>query len=135
MNFNIRRNSPVILSAFFLLILIGISSCAGRSAVLVPVEKPKEVKGADSVDSGPYQRLAEILASHKYQGVGLQYESTETQELLIKVFSDPRTTNRKIQLIYTGLGMGYDPKFKSLTVGMGEAESMIKFIQTKVPPR
>ena len=115
-----------------LCLLFVISRCAGSA---VSVDKgdstaPKE----DVLEGANFQKLKGLLQSLGYEGIGLQYESEKTQELLIKVFSDPRSSKRQLKLIYTGLHLAYDPKYQSLTVGSHlDSEVVLIFIQKNIP--
>jgi hypothetical protein len=80
------------------------------------------------------EKLTQLFTSLGYEGVGLQYESDATLDLLQKVFSDSRTKGHQIKLIYTGLHLAYDSRHQSLTVGgTSDAEMIVSFIQKKVP--
>ena len=123
--------SPLFLSALCVLFV----SCA--SQIFVPLNDPaNSVPPEERLVSPNFQKLSALLKSLGYDGVGLQYEAVETQNLLYSLFSDPSTHNREIQLIYTGAALAYDPRYKSLTVGgTKELPALINYIQKNVPAR
>lgn len=112
-------------------------SCASSSDVLTPVIDPKEnLPPEETLNSPSFQKLATHLKGLGYDGVGLQYESVEVHELLYKVFSDPKTHNKQLGMIYTGVTNAYDPRYKSLTVGGSrDPQAIINFIAKSVPNR
>lgn len=127
-------NSPkfVLISSIFLSFLVGCTT----SSVLNPTEeKPVPVPAGEESTISPNQtRVKNLLQAHRYQGVGLEFETEQTLDLLFKVFSDSRTWNRKVKMVYTGLQMAYDARYQSLTVGNGSsAELVIAYILKNVP--
>ena len=122
--------SPLFLSALCVLFV----SCA--SQIFVPLNDPaNSVPPEERLVSPNFQKLVSLLKELGYDGVGLQYESVETQNMLYALFSDPKTHDREIQLIYTGAALAYDPRYKSLTIGGSrELPTLLNFIQ-KIPPR
>jgi hypothetical protein len=79
-------------------------------------------------------QLNSKLSALGYEGVGMEVETGEVIELLIKVFSDPSVANRKIKMVYTGAANDYDPVHESLTLGGSrDAKTLIGFIKKKVP--
>lgn len=108
-------------------------SCSSNE-VIVDKPAPADVQ-ADPVPPNPaYQRLMELFQSQNYEGVGMQFESDETLDLLYKVFSDQKTWNREIALVYTGLQMSYDNRHKSLTVGgTTSVTAILGYIQKHIP--
>lgn len=112
-------------------------SCSSQSDVLSPVDNPAQnLPPEETLNSPTFQKLSTTLKGLGYEGVGLQYESSKTQELIATVFADPKTHQREIQLIYTGLALSYDPRYKSLTIGAGvEASGIIQFITKNIPAR
>lgn len=123
--------SPLFLSALCALFV----SCA--SQIFVPLKDPANtVPPEERLVSPNFQKLVSLLKGLGYDGVGLQYESVETQNLLYALFSDPKTHDREIQLVYTGAALAYDPRYKSLTIGGSrELAVLINFIQKSVPSR
>ncbi len=123
----------------FILVLAGCSSqpiSAPPSDVLEPVaETPTKPETSGSVDPG-YKRLIQLLQSLGYEGVGLQYESPATLDLLYRVFSDSRASNRQLKLVYTGINLSYDSRYMSLTVGgSSDLNVILAFIQKNVPAK
>jgi hypothetical protein len=121
-----------VLFSCFCLFMIGCASQGGKTV--------SDPSGQQADDSPPAPqdaaagKLAECLQKNGYQGVGLRYESVATIDLLSKVFADSRTAGRQINLVYTGMGMSYDPAYKSLTVGgTSDAEAVIGFIDKNIP--
>lgn len=108
--------------------------CAGRPSVLEELKSEGQTAAGDSAQSPVFQELSATLARLGYQGVGLQYESEGSLQLLKTVFSDPRAAGRKVKLVYTGLHMSYDPKYQSLTIGgSADAGAILDYISKKVP--
>lgn len=115
-----------------------LASCASKSVL----EEVKQETGAPTTApteltvSANYQKLKAMLDAEGYSGVGLEYESEATLTFLIQVFSDPRTKNRQIKLLYTGLNLTYDPRYQSLTIGGTRVvETILAYIQKNVPAR
>lgn len=127
-------DSPTLSPLFFSVICLFFVSCA--SNVFVPLNDPANtVPPEERIVSPNFQKLVALLKGLGYDGVGLQYESVETQNLLYTVFMDPKTHDREIQLVYTGAALSYDPRYKSLTIGGSrELPALINFIQ-KIPAR
>jgi hypothetical protein len=123
------------LSTFIGLVLI--SACASSPDINESSNSMlQNVPPEERLISPNFTQLQEQLSSLGYEGVGLQFESLETQSLLMGVFSDLRTHRREIRLVYTGLSMSYDSRHKSLTVGgTSSQEAVIKFIVEKVPQK
>ncbi len=113
-------------------------SAPAGSGVLEPVEsvEKKAETPAAPAPSPTLEKLLLLLKSHGYDGIGLEYESEATLELLQRVFSDPKATKRRIKLIYTGLAMSYDALHYSLTIGGStDVNAILAFIQKNVPSR
>lgn len=88
----------------------------------------------DAKANPAYQELVAQLARLGYQGVGLEYESNASLQLLKSIFSDPRAANRRVRQVYTGLNLAYDAKYSSLTIGgSADAGVILDFIDKKVP--
>lgn len=86
--------------------------------------------------SPAYLQLAQHLKTLGYEPVGIQFETNALLELLFQVFQDPRTHNRQITYVYTGLQMTYDKNAQSLTVGgMTNIPMIVAYIQKNVPMR
>jgi hypothetical protein len=87
----------------------------------------------------PSPLLSQLLSTLKplgYDGIGLEFESDTTLELLNRIFESPRAAGRRIKLMYTGLALSYDPKHESLTVGgTSDLEAILKYIEKNVPAR
>ncbi len=128
------------ITTLFLSVLFGfLFSCATNSGVLTQVssqDEQNQTPAGESADSPAYLTLKQVLEKAGYQGVGLKYESAQTLTLLAKVFSDPRTENRLIQLVYTGAAMLYDSQYKSLTVGgLKDPNAIVSYILKNVPAK
>src|SRR5271167_573258 len=99
---------PVSLLAFVLLVAACASSPEPQAAspskspptgsgVLEPAEA--EAKAAAETPPPPsnptLEKLLALLKTKGYDGIGLEYENQPTLELLTRVFSDAKTSNRK----------------------------------------
>ncbi len=115
--------------------LVFLFSCASRSSVLTQVNNEAELNQTPEAQESPaYNELKQILDKSGYQGVGLKFEADATLQLLTRVFSNPSTENRQIQLVYTGGAMLYDSQYKSLTVGgLKDVNAIVAYIQKNVP--
>ena len=128
-----------LISPLVALLLVSCASPSGK--VLEPVdaaspEAPAEVAEVAAGTSPAYLKLMELLKAQGYEGIGLQYESERTLEFLGRVFSDPRSFNRQIKLVYTGLQLAYDAQHQSVTIGgTTDANAVLSFLQKKVPAR
>ena len=140
-NFTKEQGLPIRYAFGIALTIVLISTrCASTgqpagSDVLQPVESttPNTVP---SVQSPTFIRLQEALQKQGYEGVGLTYETEESLALLYRIFSDPRSENRQIRLVYTGLQMAYDKQHESLTIGQNLAlEAIVTFIVKNIPLR
>jgi hypothetical protein len=111
----------------------------GGSGVLEAVENEKKTEGAEAVappTNPTLEKLLALLKTRGYDGIGLEYEAEATLDLLHRVFTDPKTSNRKIKLVYTGLAMSYDALHQSLTVGgTNDINQILGFIQKHVPAK
>lgn len=100
--------------------------------ILKEVSQKEGQKAAD-----PEQiKLTQTLSKLGYEGVGLEFESKKTLNLLERVFEDERTWNRNLKRVYTGLYMNYDKKYQSLTVGgTSDPAQIVNFIAENIPQR
>lgn len=117
----------------------GKSASGVASDVLTPVDAPQPTPVPEKTERPPspaYEKLRRLLESQGYTGVGLQYESNASLELLYKVFSNPAAKNLKLKLVYTGLQMSFDPVQQSLTIGGAkDAKSILRFIRKNIGKR
>ncbi|MBI4403719.1 MAG: hypothetical protein HY537_06145, partial [Deltaproteobacteria bacterium] len=116
--------------------LLSLGNCATTgSGVLEPVED-SNIRPLEPTVSERLTRLLEVLKQAQYEGIGLEFESDGTLELLNHVFSDPRALNRKLKLIYTGLHLAYDGAYESFTVGgSSDPQAILTYIQKNIPCR
>ena len=119
---------------FISLVLLAISGCATTKDKLLD---PGKESAQEQMSAHPsYQKLIQILKAREIQGVGLQYETEATLDLLYRVFSDTRTANRQVSIVYTGLSLSYDPRYRSLTIGgTNDANVIIAYIQKSIPAK
>ncbi|MFM8269669.1 MAG: hypothetical protein ACKN9V_05710 [Pseudomonadota bacterium] len=126
--------------SLFLIFQVGCSSGPSTKPeitapdILEPVEQiPSE---SVSLPSPRLERVIQLLASLGYQGIGFEHEDEGTLEFVESVFSSPKTRNRKIQFVYTGLKLSYDKEQQSLTLGEeGGVPKAVRFIEKNVPIR
>lgn len=126
------RSALTVLFTFF----VGCASTSPEhpSEVLEPVEDKNSF--AQEAMNPAYLQLAQVLKSLGYEPIGIQYETQPVIEVLNKVFLDPRTHNRVIALLYTGLQMSYDKSAQSLTIGgTSNISAIVAYIQKNVPLR
>jgi hypothetical protein len=106
------------------------------SPVLTPVETESEeaLSQKRSVVNPKFHEVMQLLQALGYEGLGLEYETEEVYDLLIRVFRDPLVANRQLRLVYTGLQMSYDKKHQSLTIGgLRDPIQVLVYIQKNVP--
>lgn len=125
------------------LLVCNIIRCASGPTISTALDPSPETESdilPQTPVSASYKRLAELLATLNYEGIGLQYEEEEVFLVLHSIFSDPRSKKRQIKYVYTGLHMSYDPHGKSFTVGdFGNSpekiEKVIQYIEKNIPFR
>ena len=126
-----------VFAGFILLVGFG---CASKTDVLSEVDSSKSGEkpiGAFETAANPAaQKARQLLEESGYSGVGLEYENDNTLQFLTQIFSDARTRNRQIKLVYTGLNLSYDSRYQSLTVGgTRNADAVIAYIIKNIPLR
>lgn len=120
----------------FSVVLCALAACSSQQSSFNAVMEPVDDKASLSQEAvNPiYVRLAETLKTLGYEPVGIQYESNAVLELWNQVFLDPKTHNRMISLLYTGLQMSYDKTAHSLTIGgLTNSSMIVAYIQRNVP--
>lgn len=112
-----------------------LKSVSSGSDILEPIDE-RPTPETTSLPSPQLERVTQLLAGLGYQGIGLDHEDEGTLSFVEAVFSSPKTRNRKIRLIYTGLQLSYDKEQESLTLGEEvPLEKTIRFIEKNVPRR
>ena len=121
------------LTFLIVLCVIGCASTNTVSEVLTPAED--SAKAAPAPDE-LHRAFLEQLQSLGYEGVGLQYETSDNFGLLQAVFRDPRVAGRRIRLVYTGMQMVYEVKAQALTIGgLRDPQAIVDYIVKNVPRR
>lgn len=122
----------------FLLMLAACSSATSTdspSPVLEAVDPvAEEIPIEPPAVSPALQQLQARFVELGYEGVGMELESPAVLERLLKVFTSPGVSGRKIRSVYTGAAHDYDAAQESLTIGP-DVKSAVAFIKKKVPVR
>jgi hypothetical protein len=149
---------PVVYFVLFFATLLVLIKCASQDVVVEVVSEPSpspspSAAPADEAYSGAtpeslplpaptaavtvtpaFAKLIKLLKSKGYEGVGLEFETDATLEILTQVFSDPRTKGRKLKTIYTGAVNAYDSRAASVTIAKTtNAKEILAFITKQVP--
>ena len=129
---------PKAYCALSMLLCALILRCASpqTSDVLEPVKETESEPMAQEGASAGFLELEQILKNQGYEPIGIQFETPQTLEILKRVFSDPKTHQRNLKFIYTGLQMSYDKAAESLTVGgLNNPIAIVQYIAKNVPLR
>ncbi|NBX93684.1 MAG: hypothetical protein EBQ85_10690 [Proteobacteria bacterium] len=102
------------------------------SPVLEPADEISVV--SESPRPSNFDETMQLLSQLGYQGVGLEHEDEATLKFIISVFSNPKSQNRNIRFVYTGLQLSYDREQFSLTLGENSSLAQtLKFIEKNIP--
>ena len=126
------------LHAIFFCLVWGCASQENRNPVESPspVLEPADEIGVVSESPRPsnFDETMQLLSRLGYQGVGLEHEDEATLKFVISVFSNPKSQNRNIRFVYTGLQLSYDREQSSLTLGENSSLAQtLKFIEKNIP--